>query len=381
MTLLSQQQSPFHSSQRILELDGIRGLAILLILIWHYVTLQLVEAPNQDWPLVRSVVQATLLSWSGVDLFFVLSGFLIAGILFDHRHSANYFQVFYLRRICRIFPAYYLQLILFAAAVALAPAPRSASLSWLLDQTMPAWSYATFTQNFAMAHEEHFGANWLAITWSLAIEEQFYLLFPLIVRYTSSAFLPWVLWGGFIGAPILRTGLGTWPAFLWMPCRMDALFVGALLAYYVRQPRWLDRLRQIPTTVYLVGLVIFAVYVVEKVDSALLNPHNKMLLAMFYGALLLVILVDQQSIMAKALRAGWLRWLGRVSFGIYLMHYAMIGLAYSLLGWSGPRITTLLDGLVTVAVLSVTLLLAHVLYEKFEKPILTIGHRYHYRNP
>ena len=96
---------------RIPELDGLRGCAILLILIWHYFQNQL--SYELGWPIVylRKLIGFT---WSGVDLFFVLSGFLIAGLLLDNRTSPNYFKTFYVRRVCRIFPIYYLHLSLFA---------------------------------------------------------------------------------------------------------------------------------------------------------------------------------------------------------------------------------------------------------------------------
>lgn len=376
-----QTLSKFHSSQHIPALDGVRGLAILLVLIWHYFTAQLMVAPNQGRPVVLKLIEVTMLSWSGVDLFFVLSGFLIAGILFDYRQARNYFQVFYLRRICRIFPLYYLMLLLFVLISALLPVPRFPGLSWLLDQTIPIWSYATFTQNLVLAGAGQFSGHWLAITWSLAVEEQFYLLFPLMVRYAPSASLPWLLWGGLIGAPVLRTFVGPGPAYWWMPFRMDALFAGALLAYYLRQPGMLDRLRQIPTRAYLAGLAVLAAYVVVKADPNPMDRYNKLLLAILYGALLLALLVDQQSLLARSLQVGWLRWLGRVSFGIYMLHESVGGLAHSLVSGHAPQMTTPLEGLTTLVALAVTLLLAHLLYHRFEKPILAIGHRYSYHMP
>lgn len=370
-----------HSSQHISALDGARGLAILLVLVWHYFTAQLMVAPNHNQPVVRTLIELTMLSWSGVDLFFVLSGFLIAGILFDYRHARNYFQVFYVRRICRIFPLYYLMLLLFVLFSALFPVPRSAGLSWLFNQTIPIWSFATFTQNFVLFEAGQVMGHWLGITWSLAIEEQFYLAFPLLVRYAPPAAFPWLLWGGMIGAPILRTFVGPGPAYWSMPCRMDALFAGALLAYYVRQPGTLDRLRLVPTRTYLIGLAVFTAYVVGQANPSPIDRYNKLLLAMLYGGLLLTLVVNQDSILARSLQAGWLRWLGQVSFGTYLLHEPVSGLAHSLVSGQAPQLSTALHGMTTLAALAVTLLLAHWLYHKFEKPILAIGHRYSYQVP
>jgi peptidoglycan/LPS O-acetylase OafA/YrhL len=92
------------STKRISQLDGVRGVAILLVLVYHYFTCQIIAEPGTLFSYLK---RATSLTWSGVDLFFVLSGFLIAGILLDHRNTANYFRVFYLRRACRILPLHF----------------------------------------------------------------------------------------------------------------------------------------------------------------------------------------------------------------------------------------------------------------------------------
>ena len=118
--------------------------------------------------------------WSGVDLFFVLSGFLITGILRDQRSSSRYWRTFYLRRACRVLPLYAILLGGFALAIAFG-ASNVPGLWWLFYTPMPLWSYATFTQNFFMAVAGGTGANWMGVSWSLAVEEQFYLVLPLVV--------------------------------------------------------------------------------------------------------------------------------------------------------------------------------------------------------
>src|ERR687884_397533 len=124
---------PEPQSGRIRELDGVRGIAILLVLVWHYLVCQVGAPP----PLFRFLMA----TWSGVDLFFVLSGALLRGRL-----------------------------------------PIGTANGWLFDDPLPLWSYATFTQNFLMSKWGTFGPNWLAPTWSLAIEEQFYLLLTIVIR-------------------------------------------------------------------------------------------------------------------------------------------------------------------------------------------------------
>src|ERR1700689_3934253 len=131
------------SASRIPELDGVRGLAILLVLYWHYFAFQ----PHGNSHGVFLVLElAGVLSWAGVNLFFVLSGFLIGGILLENRDASNLLGVFYVRRLLRIFPIYFAWLIAFYVVRGLiAEKLRS---PWLFSFALPAWVYATFTQNF-----------------------------------------------------------------------------------------------------------------------------------------------------------------------------------------------------------------------------------------
>jgi peptidoglycan/LPS O-acetylase OafA/YrhL len=110
LSLPDQPASPTKLGFRLPELDGLRGCAILLVVIWHYVSQPANPAPGT---VLALLVQPFKIAWSGVDLFFVLSGFLIGGILLDHRSSPRYFKTFYIRRICRIFPLYYFWIALY----------------------------------------------------------------------------------------------------------------------------------------------------------------------------------------------------------------------------------------------------------------------------
>src|SRR5206468_2282129 len=94
---------------RVLALDGLRGMACLLVLSYHYGTVLEVEGAP---PLLRLLGRCTALNWCGVNLFFVLSGYLLGGICLRHRDAPHYFRAFYARRLCRVVPLYYLWIIL-----------------------------------------------------------------------------------------------------------------------------------------------------------------------------------------------------------------------------------------------------------------------------
>jgi peptidoglycan/LPS O-acetylase OafA/YrhL len=167
------------SEPRSPALDGVRGVAILLVLFWHLYAC----VPHPQW--TQNFIPFDWLAnmgWSGVILFFVLSGFLIARILLRHRQQPRYFSTFYIRRTARIIPLYYLCLGSFLLVRHWLPSAENPPLTPLLDNhSIALWPYAIFVQNYAMAQINHFGGAWLGVTWSLAIEEQFYLLLPLLI--------------------------------------------------------------------------------------------------------------------------------------------------------------------------------------------------------
>lgn len=167
------------SARRVPQLDGIRGAAILLVIIWHFIVVPLKQGPH-DSAISRIIAQVGVLTWSGVDLFFVLSGFLIGGILIDARESPNYFRTFYVRRAFRILPIYLLVVVSYLLVWSIA-AGHQIFLRETLGVPMPWWIYFTFTQNFWLAHHA-WDSVYLTLSWSLAVEEQFYLLLPAVIR-------------------------------------------------------------------------------------------------------------------------------------------------------------------------------------------------------
>src|ERR1700722_12473750 len=138
-------------------LDGLRAYAALAVLAYH-------TTIACFWP-----------GWVGVHFFFVLSGFLITGILLKSKEASNYFKVFYARRFLRIFPVYYL--VLLSVIIVAVIAGRN---------IQSVWYYVFYVQNFKLAYHNwdiSTFPKWLNHTWTLAIEEQFYIFFPLLVRF------------------------------------------------------------------------------------------------------------------------------------------------------------------------------------------------------
>ena len=357
-------------SRRIRELDGVRGIAILLVLVWHYVACQVpVEGPGAA-PLV---VRLLSLTWSGVDLFFVLSGFLIVGILLDTKKSPSYFKSFYIRRVCRIFPLYYLMVGLFV----LLPRLGLFHNDWLFAAELPLWSYITLTQNFFM-HEGGFGPNWLGVTWSLAVEEQFYLVIPLMVWWLNRRGLLLVLLVGIVAAPFLRHELGNLGAYVFPFTRADSILLGGVIALLVRTPgAWglVRRYRSVVWAVLGVAAVGLAVLMVKQAGVGDVYLH--FVLAVFYGAMVILSLLISGSPLNAFLCNRALVWLGLRSYGIYLFHQPVSSLVHGALnGNPAPSYANFSEFGATLVALLAVLVVSELSFRYFEAGFLRFGSRF-----
>ena len=371
---------------RIPELDGLRGIAIGTVLIWHYFVTPTIAAPAT--PLSYALVFGRL-TWSGVDLFFVLSGFLIGGILLDARNATNYFKIFYTRRFFRIVPIYAAILLVFFALSFAVQRAHHGDFTWLTAHALPWLSYWTFTQNFWMAQATTLGANALAITWSLAIEEQFYLTLPLVVRLLSARRLLAFVLMGICLAPLARTAIRLlWPqnviaGFVLMPCRADALLLGVLAAIMLRDDLWKIRIQRnnlffaISIPVLLLGIA-FLTLKSASTDSLLMQTIGHTWLALFYVSLLVYSVSRPGSLLSRALRLKWLGWLGAIAYGTYLLHQSVQGILFGYFWGHEPRITGGGTLLTTIVSLVLTLVVARLSWLFFERPLIRFGHRSSY---
>jgi peptidoglycan/LPS O-acetylase OafA/YrhL len=354
------------------ELDGVRGLAILLVLVWHY----LVDQTRGSW-----ISRAGALTWSGVDLFFVLSGFLLGSILVRYRGGERFYAAFYLRRACRILPLYAVLLVFYLFARAWLRQPANAGHAWLFGAPMPFWTYATFTQNIVMALANTSGAHFLGITWSLAVEEQFYLLLPLLIAFVPPRALPWLL-AGFIGlAPLLRRMVEArgFDAFVLMPTRMDSLLGGVLLACLLADPltrSWLETRTRFLKWMLAIFLLGYAILTLERRSLGVLD-HTW--LAGLYGVLIALVVVDRSGPISRLMRARWLAALGVLSYSVYLFHQAVSGLLHGAVFHRPPTIDSLASALLTLLALAVTLAIALATRACIEAPVTAMGRRVAYR--
>jgi peptidoglycan/LPS O-acetylase OafA/YrhL len=303
-------------TRRIPELDGLRAIAVTMVVLWHYVGI-----PGGD-PLHTLFRPGR----SGVDLFFVLSGFLITAILIESRGSQGYFRDFYTRRAFRILPVYLVMLALLIVG---------RHTNWnpaVFGCDYATWVYALFVQNFEAVRLKSYGAPWMAITWSLAIEEQFYLLFPLLVAFADPKRLPRYLAAILIAAPLLRIAsapLNSWAYYVLMPCRADSLAAGALIAWALSDAQAATWLRQRQESVRRLALHLLSLApLLWLIPNRHLAVHmilwgHTYLTAMFATVLLAVLLhAGHPGLWPLRTRIG--AGIAAISYAVYLVHPAAL---------------------------------------------------------
>jgi peptidoglycan/LPS O-acetylase OafA/YrhL len=377
--------SPPGSSRRITELDGYRGMAVALGLFFHYIRSGIVVRPPKP---LGYVYTATSLTWSGMELFFILSGFLITGILLDSRNSPRYFKTYYIRRACRIMPLYFLFLGLVALAIRFLYRPVGAPLDWVFDRALPWYSYVTFIQNFWMAKYSTFGSKIMAITWSLSVEEQFYVSLPLLIYFVRRSALPYVFGAGIIVAPFVRIFIAyhysthLLATYVLLPARMDSLCVGAMCAYYVREPRAWNWMVNNRNTLW---KTLFCLVLAMPLFNNYGIPLTLMWISLgiawmcaFFATVLILTLTSPECIFSRAMRLPLFTGLGRIAYSVFLFHlgiyllciWALTGHEWVMNSWK--------DMGVALLSLAITLTFSKLSWQYFEKPIIRWSHAWKY---
>ena len=320
--LASQNNADLGGHRRIPTLDGLRGLAILLVMLFHMTLLTSTTLLDRIW------INFAEYGWVGVDLFFVLSGFLITGLLLDAKGGAGYFRNFYARRILRIFPLYYFVVIL---SLVILPHIHNAKSEKFGAIKGDEWWYWVYLSNYIIGYRHAFRHGILDISWSLAIEEQFYLLWPAVVLLFSRKTLL-KLCAALIAVAIVTRSVMDFYGFspitilTFTPCRMDALLMGAVVALLIRAPGGVEPL--LPRARFLaltLGAIMFA-YLFWQGPSWDGGRFGQCLgytcnAALFASCLLLALRLKPHRFPSRFLNHPILIQLGRYSYALYLFHF------------------------------------------------------------
>jgi peptidoglycan/LPS O-acetylase OafA/YrhL len=299
--------------------------------------------------------------------------------------------MFYTRRFLRIVPLYVAVLLGVQALIFASRFFPVEGSGWVVGNAAPWYSFWTFTQNFFMARANTPGPHISSVTWSLAVEEQFYLTLPLVIRFVSGRRLLIVVVAGIILAPILRTAIllvspGSWVApFVLMPCRMDALLLGVLAAILFRSEKVWERFQRSGRYFALLFVVLLCGVAFLMLRSAmmydlLMQKIGYTWMAFFYATLLVFVLSHRQSFLSGIFRNATLRWLGMLAYCTYLIHQAVQGAVFAAIWHRQPGITDVYTLLTMIACLAATLGIANLSWRYFERPLIGLGHGTEYRD-
>jgi peptidoglycan/LPS O-acetylase OafA/YrhL len=342
------------------QFDGLRGIAILGVFVAHS-------------EFILSMPHAGFLEYGrvGVDLFFVLSGFLITGILLDSKNSPHYFRNFYARRSLRIWPLYYVVItIILLILPTVFGSTRGAGV-----RQFPL--FALYVQNWFF-HLKTPQAIWT--TWSLAVEEQFYITWPLLVFLLGRRILPWVLMFAMGFSLALRIAGYEHHAPLefihnFTLSRLDPIAIGSLSAWWLRSPsctrkRW----RGLSYCAMVAGLCGVAVCRLLWHEQSIVVGYTFIALG-FAGLLGISLVADtKRSLFGKVIASRWLCYTGKISYGLYLVHLPLFILWGQFVHKRNlPLQSSIFGNLGSTAIqFALAFLLATLSWRFFESPLLRL---------
>lgn len=370
------------------ELDGLRGFAALGAVAFHYL-----GGPSRTSQVTEGIRSVLEFSAGSVDTFFVLSGFLIGNILLRAKNSPTYYGTFYARRALRIVPLYYLWLTVCLAFLFFSP-------GWGITPAagygfpFVAGSFFLFVHNFFPAIV---GSSYIASpTWTLAVEEHFYLVAPICIRKLSERRLMHGLVGIVVLVPLLRgflfkvVGHGAdwslYANYMWTFCRMDALALGVLLGLLWATPEKRGKLMQLgpfllPGLLLLTGVGWLGNFLNERHV-----PYTYTLQAAFgrtatefsCAALLLMVLLRPEGRLGCLLRSSFLQEMGKISYCLYLVHWGVLWILTRFIFHARFGDSLSLDFALAVVAFGISVGIAKLSLRFIESPLIRMGRRYSY---
>jgi peptidoglycan/LPS O-acetylase OafA/YrhL len=359
--------APIHYRMRFPALDGLRALPVTMVFAFHY------GGGAASGPLLHNVSIMRLQGWSALNLFFTLSGFLITGVLYDTRHDSHFFKRFYARRVLRIFPVYYLLASVLLALTAVF------HYEWrpqhLLFLVYVGNFVAAFMPSLYQVHARFPAANlYIGHLWTLCVEEQFYLLWPLLVwSIRDRVKLMWTAAGLSLIAVVLRVWLvygvgsdlhGGWLLTM-LPFHLDGLLIGGILALLMRGGA-VERWQRRAPWMFVAGVVGLGIGFVLDIYGWV--PTVGFPLTALTSAGLIGWALMPGSLAGRVLGLRPLRVFGRCSYGFYVYHLPFAAAWAALARVVGQRIHSPHWGYVMVMASNyvISFLVAKVSYEYFE---------------
>ncbi len=342
---------PDAAHARLAQLDGLRAVAVLLVIASHV-------SDRAPW------------GWTGVHLFFALSGFLITGILRRARHDRAFWGPFYLKRATRILPP-------------LVPFFLFWTLLGALDWRGTGWAYLFFGANIVQSLPLA-PVTGVTVLWSLAVEEHFYLVWPFAVRWMQRRALVWLLAAVLLAEPVARAlatpHLSSWLPVYFLTCfQLDGLAAGALLALLVESDRWRAWLLRHAGWLTVAALAVFQACTFDPAfarsrNSVLFNSAGYSLVALICVLWLAHAYLRPQALVSRALACRPVLFLGTISYGLYLYN----GGCEALMDWLVPHGTWhqgVMGWLRMVLGVALAIAVSWLSFRFYETPLVRWGRR------
>ena len=367
-------------ASRLPELDGLRGLAVLLVLVWHFFGALINSGQGAT---ARGLYHVLILGRTGVDLFFVLSGFLITQIILRRTQPKVRFLVaFYARRGLRVLPPYLLLVLLFWSVV------LSHQHNVAFNSATPLWRHLTFTQNFWMSEHAQWGPEAISVTWSLAIEEHYYIFYPLLMLSLRPRHVPLALIAVAVTSAAIRLFLhlahpeNAFLSYVMTLSRLDGLAVGGMIAWVysntgahdwlIEHKKWLR-----PLLYFLLLSVPLLAFGIASDISAHMFIWGHTFLTVLYGSTLVCVLELAVCSNRSVLKSQALTYIGKISYSLYLFHPMVLATVF-LIADRPQKFNAPVDGALAVLALVLVVIGCGFLYESLERPLQALGRRYQY---
>lgn len=375
-------------NSRVKEMDGLRGIAVVLVMALH-----IFNRANEftKHPVLTFISDMTTIGWIGVDIFFVLSGYLITSILLKARERQYYFRNFYIRRILRIVPLYYVTMLI--AFFILIPV-KTPDFVDKIPQLIP--FQILYLQNWLNIEPMAQTTPFIWVTWSLAIEEQFYLIWPSIIYFLKrETLVKFSIVYIFVSAISRIIGILAWKNiaqgahFFYYNSfsRFDELIFGGLLAIALASNYWREKLKPIGFPALYTSLGIFLGLCIIDLPN-LPHPNFEHIpltvggytsLSVFTAAIISIfVLHSENSFIRRAFRNKILTSLGKYSYAMYLFHMPVTLILLDLLWWTHYRGWKMYLLYIASSFL-VTIALAFVSWHLFEKHMLNLKKYFEYK--
>jgi peptidoglycan/LPS O-acetylase OafA/YrhL len=375
-------------SKHIPVLDGIRAYAILMVCLVHFFQVDETGLYSNHKYLGVFLYKLSQLGLKGVELFFMLSGFLITGILVDSKKSNKYFRSFYARRFIRIFPLYY-----FVLAISFLVLPHLIYIDdagkHVINNQFWLWTYTSNISHFL----DFFSGGWDASLnfpsfghfWSLCVEEHFYIFWPFIIYFVKEKHLKTTMWFivSFSSLAVIWTYIypDYWPILNWTTIQCaGVLSLGGLLALEYKNKKNWDQISMLAKKLVLPFVLLFMLsnFIPRRYDILHVVTYFTSIIAFL---LVLIVALNNNKITNKCFNRKWLYFIGKISYGIYVYHGMLRPYFKSYL--YDNFITKIDNGIIatilyTILATGISILIAWGSWELIEKPILKLKNYFKY---